>query len=193
MSFPIDMAPSSLWVPGHGVGVGLILVVRSSLLALLCCLGSHLHPDSQGFLCAGVARPKYRVFGVEQIHHLIGAFRVQVSGDISDTQREILARATATVHLVKIRGLGHFLFYQGGGLVLGGYFAIAPNLDAHHAPQRGLDSRVGIVPSVWPCWRVSADSLSARLAVLGALALGMIDGRRRRLQHKPQTFRDFAG
>lgn len=49
------------------------------------------------------------------------------------------------------------------------------------------------VPVGWALWHLSAGfPLPARLAVLGAWVLGIVDGRRRRRARKLQTFRDFA-
>lgn len=44
-------------------------------------------------------------------------------------------------------------------------------------------------PVAWLAWHYTAAyPLAARLSVLGALALGMIDGRRRRRARKSETF-----
>lgn len=50
------------------------------------------------------------------------------------------------------------------------------------------------LPVGWYSWHVMGEysfPVSARLAVLGALVLGMVDGRRRRRARKPETFRDL--
>jgi F0F1-type ATP synthase assembly protein I len=50
------------------------------------------------------------------------------------------------------------------------------------------------LPVGWLFWHYSAGwPLAARLSLLLALVLGMIDGRRRRLQRRRETFRDFVG
>jgi hypothetical protein len=50
------------------------------------------------------------------------------------------------------------------------------------------------LPVGWLLWHLSAGwPLAARLSVLGVYALGLLDGRRRRLRRKRETFHDFAG
>jgi hypothetical protein len=52
---------------------------------------------------------------------------------------------------------------------------------------------VVLAPVGWLLWHISAGwPLVARLSMEGAFVLGLVDGRRRRRAHKPQTFRDFV-
>lgn len=49
------------------------------------------------------------------------------------------------------------------------------------------------LPVGWVLWHLTAGyPLAARLVLLGALVLGMVDGRRRRRARKLQTFRDLV-